>query len=113
MDEQNNLITYEQDWQSVSEPEYPVVSAEQPEQEEPEADVKPRSKRPPQHLLLTVQLAACVLLAAAAFAVKSIGGEVYDVTHSWYERHLNDTAIFDGRRDTVQMPFDVATKDEA
>ena len=53
------------------------------------------------------------LLAAAAFVLKSVGGEWYDTAREWYFEQLNDTAVFDGSRDVdLQRLSGTATADE-
>lgn len=90
--EERSTITYDENWQSVSVPETPPIISHTEEAEEGPV----RRGEPPRHLLLTLQLVACVLLAAAAFALKGIGGEVYEKVHAWYTEQLNATVLFDG-----------------
>ena len=93
MEEERSLITYDENWQSVSEPEYAVPSDSEDDET---AETLKRGFNPPGHLLLTVQLIACVLIGLAVFAVKGIGGAPYDAVREWYSDNLNDTAIFTG-----------------
>lgn len=111
MEENRSTITYDENWQSVSEPETPVIVSS----EETEAQALPPNTRKaaaPRQLLLTIQLALCILLAAAAFALKNIGGEVYEAARAWYETHLNDTLMFDGSGG-LEALLPAATADEA
>ena len=108
--EELSTISYDENWQRVSVPETPQVIANEEEAEE-EAEPVRRWERPPRHLLLTMQLAACILFAVAAFALKSIGGEVYEKAHAWYTEQLNATVLFDGSR-SFEGLF-AATADEA
>ena len=63
--------------------------------------------------MLTVQLVCCILLAVAAFALKGIGGEVYEAAKDWYITQLNDTAIFDGGSSSIpQLINNTSTADE-
>ena len=104
MDEKRSGITYEEDWQQVSEPETPVIcnsGGDEEAQEDHES-----------HLVLTLQLAACILLGVAAFALKSIGGEVFEAVRGWYVEQLSDTAIFDGTRGLEALEG-AASPDEA
>ena len=111
MTEDHDLISYDEDWQSVSEPaEAVTVTGAEPEGE----SVVARKRRfRPKQPVLTVQLLCCLLLAAAAFVLKSVGGEWYDTARVWYFEQLNDTAVFDGSRDfDLQRLRGTATADE-
>ncbi len=66
-------ILYDENWQSVTSPEYPVLN----EREETPAQ-KPENPEP-----------------KGAFTLKSIGGETYETIRDWYYSELNNTAIFD------------------
>lgn len=113
MNEEFNSITYDENWQSVSEPETPVLSSVDDEPDDDEIKREKHHKSAPKHILLTVQLAVCVLLALAAFALKGIGGEVYEAVKGWYYTQLNDTAIFDGGIKSIpQLINSSATADE-
>ena len=94
LEENRNTITYDDNWQSV-ESEVPVII--DPKRNEEEEAPEPRCFEPPKQLLLTAQLVICILIAIAAFVLKSIGGEVYRDARNWYISNLNNTAIFDGR----------------
>ncbi len=111
LDENRSTITYEENWQSVSEPEAPVILA--PGEAEPEA--LPRERRTPaapRQLLLTMQLVVCMVVAVAAFALKNIGGEVYDTARAWYAEKLNETLLFDGSAGLENL-LPASTDDEA
>ena len=56
--------------------------------------------------------AVAAVLGVAAFALKSIGGEVWETVRSWYVEQINDSAIFDGERGMEQL-WGAATPDEA
>ncbi len=109
LDENRSIITYDEDWQSVSEPEY-AVAADSAEDEPIVKEKLPRAR--PKNLLLTIQLVACVLIGLAAFALKGIGGDAYSAARSWYCSNLNDTAIFGASREFDGRYF-LATADEA
>lgn len=112
MEEHFSTITYDEDWQSVSEPDIPAISGGAGD-EAAEITAEPRPKTAPKHLLLSIQLVVCVLAGIAAFALKNIGGEVYEKASKWYFEQLNDTAVFDGSHG-FDLPFnDTATADEA
>lgn len=113
-EENKNVITYDENWQSVTEPEYPsfVSGEEQPEQ--PEISEKKKPYKPEKRrLLLGFQLAFCALTALAAFALKGLGGEVYQTCRMWYYNNLNDTAVFDKAHDFDLSSLFTSTKDEA
>ncbi len=113
LNEEFNSITYDENWQNVCEPETPVLTAVDDEPDDEGIVLEKRPKSAPKHLLLTVQLVCCVLLAVAAFALKGIGGEVYEAVRDWYYTQLNDTAIFDSDREIVPQLIDnSATADE-
>ena len=110
MDEGYQTVTYDENWQTVSEPEIPVVVSPEAAQE-PEPRVK-RQPGAPRQLLLGVQLAVCVLLAVAAFALKNIGGEVWRSAREWYLSERNSTVLFEDRQGLEGL-FGAATADEA
>lgn len=110
MEENRSTITYDENWQSVSEPEAPVIIAS--ETAETEAPHNARVPAAPRQLLLTIQLILCILLAVAAFALKNIGGEVYETARAWYTAALHDTLIFDGSGGLEKL-LPAATADEA
>ena len=77
--EENRSTTYDENWQDVTEPEYPVIlePSENDDGEDEELPKRmPRKRTAPKQLLLTMQLIACILLIFAAFAIKGIGGEL-------------------------------------
>ena len=59
---------------------------------EPEPPRK-RDKNASRETVLTFQLAVCILLAIAAYAVKSIGGEVYEEFRTFYNDNINNSII--------------------
>ena len=121
-DGSKNLITYDENWQNVSEPEYPVLvdeysRAEDSNAEDDEKDgkkAKPPKKQSANHqLLLTIQLIVCLVIALAAFALKGIGGELYETVRTVYYDALNSQAVFeDGSGFDVNSFLSGATADE-
>ena len=92
-------ILYDENWQSVTSPEYPVLNdrgydREVIEEKKPE-NPEPKPVNIPKQYLLTFQLVVCILAGISAFALKSIGGETYETIRNWYYSELNNTAIFD------------------
>ncbi len=118
LDENNNSITYDKDWQSVSRPEYPKTTdyeeiLEDNSQEE-NSSAPRRKKDSPRQLLITIQLIVCIIIALAAFVLKNIGGEVYETARDWYYSNLNSSVIFDTNSDlSLEKLFGRATSDEA
>ena len=111
MEENRDTITYDENWQTVCESEVPVILDKDEADAEPVPE--PKSVAPPKQLLLTLQLVICLLIALAAFVMKSIGGELYQTAHEWYVSNLNNTAIFDGREDyNLGILTEKATADE-
>lgn len=116
---ENNSISYDENWQSVSSSEYPVVASHNFDDNESEPDEelqerqRPKQRKPPSQLLLTIQLIICILIALAALVLKNIGGDIYAFTHDWYYSNLNNSAIFDGNSDfDINSLFGRATPDE-
>ncbi|MEE1319066.1 MAG: hypothetical protein UHD05_06100 [Ruminococcus sp.] len=113
MSEQNkNTITYDDNWKSVTQTEYPVVCA--PDSEESNV-IKSEKKKDnsPKQLLITIQLIVCIIIALAAFILKGIGGDVYAAARDWYYTNLNDSAIFENSDELgLDGIFGTATKDE-
>lgn len=116
MDENNNNITYDENWQSVSETEYPVITSANPEDDaiNDNIPIKKKARRnPPSQLLLTIQLILCIIIALAAFILKNMGGTFYGTAHDWYYSSLNNSAVFDGNSDfDLNSIFNKATPDE-
>lgn len=94
-----NEITYDENWQTVSTPEYAqIVSVDEEETAEINNEVadikKPKKKRDsPIQLLIIIQLAICLLIALFAYTVKNIGGDFYANLHNWYYSNLNRTLV--------------------
>ena len=109
MEDNRDIITYDEGWQSVSESEAPVIIEPAPVND----NTEPKPIKPPKQLLLTVQLVLCLLIALAAFVLKSIGGELYQSLREWYFGALSNTAIFDGRNESdLSILTEKATSDE-
>ena len=116
MNEENrNIITYDEDWQSVSDIEYPKI-IEPNEDDEEVIQKKPKkniNKDCPKQHLLTFQLVVCLIVVILAFALKSIGGELYTAVHDWYYSELNRSVIFeDNSKIDIDSIFGVSTADE-
>ncbi|HCA04999.1 MAG TPA: hypothetical protein DEO32_03765 [Ruminococcaceae bacterium] len=119
--EDNSLITYDENWRNVSEPEYitAVSSAgadnyntENKNEDKPEKRDKHKDGAKP--LLITIQLLACLIVAAAAFVIKGVGGELYDNVRNYYYTELNRALIFDGKHEfDLSGLFTGSTADEA
>ena len=116
MDENLNTITYDENWQNVSEPEYHVIDDREDDDlsyEEREIDSYKAKKDYPKQILVTVQLILCLLIALSAFAIKTIGGDLYENCREMYYAELNNSAIFDGRNSfDLQSLFGKTTQDE-
>lgn len=110
-----NSITYDENWQSVSNSEYPRITVESDEDEAlPELEQEPKPKAKAHgSLLITIQLIVCILIALAALILKSIGGELYSAAHEWYYSNLNNSAVFDGNSSfDINSLFTDATADD-
>lgn len=44
-------------------------------------------------LLIQMQLIICILIALAAFLIKSFGGDLYQTVNGWYQQELNSSLI--------------------
>ncbi len=103
-----NEITYDENWQTVSTPEYAqTVSAKDDEDsltEESENIVKkPKKKRDsPIQLLIIIQLTVCILICIFAYAVKNIGGDFYSNLRTWYYDNLSNTLVVENN---VEIDF--------
>lgn len=120
-EENKSSISYDEGWKSVSEAEYPqFVSENDGEADEynnpddEKSNIQKKKKDNPKQLLITVQLVLCILAVLAAFALKSIGGEIYEAARDWYYTNLNSSAIFDENKNfDFNSIFGAATQDEA
>ena len=122
MNEENkSSISYDEGWKSVSDAEYPQFISENDSEadeiinpDDEKTNVAKKKKDNPKQLLITVQLVLCILAVLAAFALKSIGGEIYEAARDWYYTNLNSSAIFDENKNfDFNSIFGAATKDEA
>lgn len=126
MNEENkNTITYDDDWKNVSVAEYPKRVEHYSDDEYAEEYVEdnsdnenkniPKKKNnSPKQLLITFQLIACIIIALTAFAIKNIGGSVYDTVREWYYSELNSSLIFEEAPDfSIGSLFGTSTSDEA
>lgn len=105
-------ITYDENWQSLSSPEFPKPVEPDPEKDK-ETDNRP-NKNTPKHYLLTAQLVICILIVIGAFVLKSVGGDTYKNIRDWYFSELNNTAIFDKNSGfDINTLLNKATADEA
>lgn len=120
-DENNNSITYDEGWKNVTNTEYPHIVREYGDEIEEDCnfdeetdDIPKKKKDSPKQLLITVQLILCIIAELSAFALKSIGGEVYETAREWYYTNLNSSAIFDESNSfDFSGIFGTATQDEA
>lgn len=121
IEDNKSTITYDDNWKSVSVAEYPQTVEHYSDEEygmddnsESENKNIPKTKNnSPKQLLITLQLIVCVLIALSAFAIKSIGGELYDTVREWYYSQLNSSVIFvDAPELSISKLFGVATADE-
>ena len=117
MNEENkNTITYDDDWKSAINYEYPVtVSSENTEEENQSENFKKPKKKSdsPKQLLITIQLIMCILIALAAFIIKGVGGDFYAAAREVYYSQLNNSAIFDNFNNSdIGDLFTSSTKDE-
>lgn len=120
MEDNKNFITYDENWQNVSTPEYPSVS--EPEEDYSEYKEKIDQAPAPEKIkkniskqrLLTIQLVLCLLIGLAAYALKSVGGEWYNQAREWYYTNLNNTAVFDSKNGfDINLLLGRASADEA
>ena len=58
-----------------------------------------RDRNSPREAVLVFQLALCILLAIAAYVIKSFGGEVYENVKEFYYSNLNNSIIVDLNND--------------
>lgn len=122
MNEENkSSITYDEGWKNVADTEYPHIVSEYSEEidenynsDEEINNISDKKKDSPKQLLITIQLILCIIAALAAFALKSIGGEVYETARQWYYNNLNSSVIFDDSQNfDFSSIFGVSTQDEA
>lgn len=121
MNDEKNTITYDEDWKSVTDTEYPQTvhadfdneDIEESENHISDSNIKKKNKKDsPKQLLITFQIILCLLIALIAFVLKSIGGELYETVHNWYYTELNNSAVFDNNDFNLSSFFEQATKDE-
>ena len=114
-DEIRNTITYDKGWKNVTEIEYPqVVEYEDDLSKNPETKKELKKKKEINgQLLISIQLILCIIIAISAFILKSVGGELYEKTRTWYYTQINNSAIFDNKNFLDLTKFsDSSTSDE-
>ncbi|MER2081233.1 MAG: hypothetical protein ABS876_06895 [Ruminococcus sp.] len=113
MEEQYDTIIYDENWQDVTQPEYPVFREAGEELSEEHTRKAPKPMNPPGQLVLTLQLIVCLVLGLCALVLKGAGGEVYAAVREWYYTNLSHSAILDTEK---PIDFDAllrkATPDE-
>lgn len=55
--------------------------------------VKKAKKAISGQLLVKIQLIVCLVLALAAFGIKSFGGELYTFVNNWYSEQMNTSLV--------------------
>ena len=122
MEENKNTITYAENWNKISESEYPeIIPIDEEFKENKSCNNKNIQKNikelnnSSKQLLITLQLIICLLVALAAFVVKGIGGNMYTTIRELYYSNLNNSAIFDTYLSTPDLSsiFIFSTNDEA
>lgn len=118
LEENKNTITYDENWQNISEPEYITATDNARDMEYEKDDIpepeRKRKKSGSKPLLISIQLVLCLLTAAAAFVIKGIGGDLYKNVRQAYYEELNRTLVFDGRHNfDPGSLFGKASADEA
>lgn len=68
---------------------------EYPENYDDPEPTRQRDRNAPKETVLTFQLAVCILLAIAAYALKSVGGEVYEEFRTFYNDNINNSVIIE------------------
>ena len=65
------------------------------DEEYDEKEKKSRAKQPKSgtQVLIKYQLIICIIAAIAAFALKSFGGQIYEMVDSWYTAQLNSSLV--------------------
>lgn len=110
-----NEITYEDGWQSASCPEYSTPAHHEEETESVSDYAKKKEKKAHNtQILVTAQLIICLLLALAAFVIKTVGGDFYTAARQWYYGELNKSIIAENNPDDYNLSeiFGTATDDE-
>lgn len=63
------------------------------EEEGRERIKKAKASRSGTQVLIKYQLIVCILAAIAAFALKSFGGQIYEMVDSWYTAQINSSLV--------------------
>ena len=86
-DIERNEIIYEEGWRDSG----PIGGGEPPLDEEPSKGAKPGPSSKP--LLISIQLAVCVLAAGLLFILKAMDSPAYHGFMTWYKVEMNRTLI--------------------
>ncbi len=103
-----NEITYDENWQTVTTPEYAKIVKED-EYLDTEIDTQedlPKTKKrrdSPRQLLIIIQLIVCALICLFAYILKTVGGDFYTDIRTWYYENLNNSII--AQTDTESSDF--------
>lgn len=101
--EEYRKMRYSKDYQNHENYRQSYNQNDYPENREPESE-----KEPTAHPVLIFQVILCLLAAAAVFAVKSIGGDLYSTVKEYYDRYVNTSDVItdffsENRLDTVRQ----------
>lgn len=61
--------------------------------EEREKKSKAKPPKSGTQVLIKYQLIICIIAAIAAFALKSFGGQIYEMVDSWYTAQINSSLV--------------------
>lgn len=102
-DNRYDTISYEENWQSVSTPEYytydPEADIHMPDEDEEYGQtediyVKPAKKQKSSNpWLIIVQLVLCVVIFAAVYVMKEMDLDIFHTIKQWYNAEVNNSLI--------------------
>lgn len=87
-----NTITYADDWKQAYTPVYKEENVDLNNEKE-EVIITKRKGNFGKSYLLIIQLIICLIILLSAFALKLMGGELYDNVRNWYYENLNNEVI--------------------
>lgn len=76
------------------------IDADEQSEEQPKKERSKKDRNTQRELVVVCQLAVCIIIAAAAYIIKSFGGDIYERVRELYYDNLNNSLIIDLEKDS-------------
>lgn len=92
-------------------PENDGISTEKTAEKKIRKEKKEKNKNLQKETVIICQLVLCIILAIAAYVIKSLGGEIYETVKEAYYDHLNNSLVIDFNKDSNDQAVKDLTND--